>query len=180
MRYLEVRRHTMRHKPGVHLNRAGVVLARQVGMTMGRFDLVITSQLERAYETALAMGYAVDRQDDRLSSITDGVLDELDWDAGFATWGRAVKLAGLAALFARSQAAVWREIMEGLPEENSALIVTHGGMIEAGAVAALPDANHAAWGGFCDYCEGVRLSFDNGLFQDLQVLRVPFSLTTYS
>ena len=36
MRYLEVRRHTMRTKPGEHLSQAGVDLARRVGEGMDR------------------------------------------------------------------------------------------------------------------------------------------------
>lgn len=35
----------------------------------------------------------------------------------------------------------------------------------------LPDANHAAWGGYCNYCEGVRLGFDGERFVGVQVVR---------
>lgn len=62
MRVLEVRRHTMRSKPGKHLSQAGVSLARHVGETMGSFDRVVTSTLARAFETAIAMGFAVDER----------------------------------------------------------------------------------------------------------------------
>lgn len=59
VRTIEHRRHTMRAKPGQHLNQAGVDLARRVGDGMGRFDRVVTSRLPRAFETAIAMGYAI-------------------------------------------------------------------------------------------------------------------------
>ncbi|MBZ0278386.1 MAG: hypothetical protein K8I60_19725, partial [Anaerolineae bacterium] len=71
MRYLEMRRHTIRIKPGQHLSQAGVTLARRVGETIGPFDRVITSTIPRAYETAIAMGFAVDEQLDEL-----GTMDE--------------------------------------------------------------------------------------------------------
>ena len=59
MRIIEHRRHTMRVTPGDHLSRAGVDLARRVGETMGRYDLVVTSPVARAFETAIAMGFTV-------------------------------------------------------------------------------------------------------------------------
>ena len=45
-------------------------------------------------------------------------------------------------------------------------------MIEAGTVAALPNADHAAWGTGIGYCEGVRLGFDRNDFVEAEILRV--------
>ena len=59
MKYLELRRHSKRVIPGDHLSQAGVNLARRVGEAMGPFGLVITSTLPRAFQTAIAMGFAV-------------------------------------------------------------------------------------------------------------------------
>tara|TARA_B100000315_G_C14265232_1_gene446099 strand:+ start:124 stop:297 length:174 start_codon:yes stop_codon:yes gene_type:complete len=42
MRTLEVRRHTMRRKPGQHLSQDGIELARVVGDQSDSFDLDIT------------------------------------------------------------------------------------------------------------------------------------------
>ena len=64
-----------------------------------------------------------------------------------------------------------REIAESLDDGQSALLVSHGGMIEAGAVAALPDADHQGWGAGLGYCEGVRLSFDGTNFTSAEILR---------
>ena len=55
MKTLEVRRHTMRRKPGAHLSQDGIALARLVGGTAGPFSLVVTSTIPRAIETAIAM-----------------------------------------------------------------------------------------------------------------------------
>src|SRR4051812_18346376 len=79
VRTIEHRRHTMRAKPGQHLTQEGVDLARRVGDGMGRFDRVVTSRVPRAYETAIAMGYAVDEQVEALSATPAGVGAEGDW-----------------------------------------------------------------------------------------------------
>jgi len=62
MKILEIRRHSIRSKPGDHLSQQGVALARKIGEGMGPFAFVTTSTLPRAFETAIAMGFAVDEQ----------------------------------------------------------------------------------------------------------------------
>ena len=74
----------MRTPPSEHLSREGVDLARRVGATLGSYDLVVTSDLPRAIETAIVMGYAVDRYFTMLFSMM--LADtEVDWTGG---WGR--------------------------------------------------------------------------------------------
>ncbi len=173
MKYLEVRRHTMRQKPGKHLSQAGVELARRIGKASDRFDRVFSSPKPRAIETAIAMGYAVDREIEGLGldAVEDKVWEELEGEAGFDGWGRQVKKSKLLVNFGKSQAKIWQESLEALPEGDRGLMITHGGFIEAGAVGLLPDANHPKWGGFCDYCEGVAVSFDGKAYK-LKILRV--------
>jgi len=172
MRYLEVRRHTMRDKPGQHLSQAGVSLARQVGDGMGPFNRVITSTVPRAFETAIAMGFAVNEQYEQLNMMGDDVDAEINWSAGFPEFARVTRQNGATARFAKVQSELWRSIAEALPDGGSALIITHGGIVEAGAVACLPDADHDIWGKNCDYCEGVRLDFNGGEFTSIEILRV--------
>src|SRR4051812_41754146 len=138
MRYLEVRRHTMRTKPGEHLSQAGVDLARRVGEGLGPFARVVTTRAPRAFETAIAMGYAVDAQPGDFPQLDAEGESEVAWDAGYAAWCRAVGLGGGAARYAQREAACWRAIVEAVPEGGSALLVTHGGVIEAGAAGCLP------------------------------------------
>ena len=68
MKTIEIRRHSIRTIPGDHLNQTGVSLARMVGENLGPFDRVITSTLPRAFETAIAMGFAVDEQNELMST----------------------------------------------------------------------------------------------------------------
>jgi broad specificity phosphatase PhoE len=172
MRYLEARRHTMRLKPGQHLSQAGVTLARRVGEKLGPFDHVITSTAPRTLETAVAMGFAVDGEYEELYQMGDDVEEEVHWPASFGSYAFAVKLNGAAARFAKKQADLWRKINKTLPDGGATLIISHGGIIELGAIGCLPEADHAAWGSHFDHCEGVRLHFDGEKFVDIEILRV--------
>ena len=172
MRTLEVRRHSLRTQPGRHLSQAGVDLARRVGPHLGKFDRVVTSALPRAFETAIALGYAVDKQLDVLNESGNDVAAEINWDAGFAEWARVVKKVGAAARFAQVQASAWRSIAATLPKNGRALIITHGGFIEAGTAACLPRNTVIELGSFCNYCEGVRLTFAGDTVTNIEILRV--------
>jgi len=172
MRYLEVRRHTMRNKHGQRLSEEGIDLAEKVGDEIGPFAWVVTSTIPRAIETAVAMGYDVDEQYDELGTMDEGVDMEIRWPFTFAEAALVVRKGGAAARFARQQADLWRSIAEELADGESALIITHGGIIELGAVACLPNADHQAWGPDCGYCEGIRLTFNGDKFTAAQLLRV--------
>ena len=172
MRYLELRRHTMRTKPGQHLSQAGVSLARNVGEGLGPFERVITSTLPRAFETALAMGFAVDEQFDLLSAMPLDADEEIAWDAGFALLAQAVKRGGAVALYAGQLATLHYNIVQNLPENGRALVVSHGGIVELTAIGCLPDADYSTLGPGCDYCEGVLLTFEHDRFTAIEVLRV--------
>lgn len=171
MRYIEHRRPTMRTKPGQHLSQAGVSLARKVGEEIGPFARVVTSTLPRAFETAIAMGFAVAEQVAALSP-PDDVSAGIRWPATFAQVAEAVRQGGPAARFAREQAHVLQHIVAELPEGEAALVISHGGIVELAAIGCLPDADFAAWGEHCDYCEGVCLAYDGEQFVSAEVLRV--------
>ncbi|MCL4507052.1 MAG: histidine phosphatase family protein [Chloroflexi bacterium] len=171
MRYLEVRRHSVRVKPGKHLSQAGVVLARRSGEGTGPFDRVVTSDPPRAYETAIAMGYAVDEQMKELASFDDEVDAEISSDPDMQGIARAVRKGKAAARQSKRMAKLWHSIVEGIPDGGRVLVITHGTLLELGAIGCLPDADHAAWGAAFDYCEGVRLSYDGAAFTDLVILR---------
>ncbi|MDF2628895.1 MAG: hypothetical protein K0R39_2726 [Symbiobacteriaceae bacterium] len=173
MRIIEHRRHTMRVKPGQHLSQAGVDLARMVGQEMGPFDLVVTSTVPRAFETAIAMGFAVDEQTDLLASLPDGFEDEVAWDVGIARIAEVIRRnpGGMAAQFARHLAALHREIAARLPENGRALVISHGGIVEATAIGCKPDENYAAWGPAFGYCEGLRIYFSATACERVEMLR---------
>ncbi len=174
MKHLEIRRHTMRQKPGKHLTQAGVTLARHVGAGMGPFARVITSDVPRAFETAIAMGFAVDEQLADLATLGDEeVTAAIENAQTFADVAQAARRHKAVARRAHKLARLWAAIVEALPEDGAALIVTHGGVIELGLAGCLPDHDFSAWGALCDYCEGIRLTFDGRAFVSADLLRLP-------
>ena len=170
---IEIRRHSMRNKPGDHLSQQGVTLARLVGQNLGPFDHVVTSTLPRAFETAIAMGFAVDKQNELMSTYGDSVEWEVSWPSTPREYAKAIRKDGAAARYAHELADIYRQLADDLAEGRAALVINHGSVLELGAVACLPDADHESWGPHFDYCEGIRLFWDDGKFVSGEILRVP-------
>ncbi|HMB24282.1 MAG TPA: histidine phosphatase family protein [Anaerolineales bacterium] len=172
MKTIEVRRHSIRSKPGPHLNQSGVSLARLVGENLGPFDRVVTSTHARTFETAIAMGFAVDEQVELMSSYGDDVEHEVPWPQSFAAYARAVKRGGEAERYARQLASYYAALADYLADGRLALVINHGGVLELGVVAACPNAGYESWGGPVDCCEGARLYWEDGECVNAEVLRV--------
>jgi len=171
MKTLEIRRHSVRSQPGDHLNQTGVTLARLVGQNIGPFDRVVTSTLPRAFETAIAMGFAVDEQNELMSSYGSNVEREVPWPQPFDAYAEFVKRGSAAAKYAQKLAKVYRGIMEYIAEGRSALVINHGGVVELSVVECLLDVDFSTWGGPVNYCEGARLYWEDK-FIHAEVLRV--------
>ena len=172
MKTIEIRRHSIRSKPGDHLNQPGVTLARLVGENLGPFDRVVTSALPRAIETAIAMGFGVDELNELMSSYGDDVEREAPWPLSIAGYAEVIRKGGAATRYANQLVAVYAKLADYLGDGRQALVVNHGGIAEMGAVACLPDADHFAWGSHFDYCEGVRIFWEDGKWVSAEVLRV--------
>lgn len=172
MRTLEVRRHVMRRKPSEHLSQDGINLARLVGEESEPPALVATSNIPRAVETAIAMGFEVQETLEALGYLPDEVYREVGWPNPFTVVARAVAASTEVAGFAREQARLWRSIVERVGDGERALIVTHGSFVELGAVASVWQVDHGVWGEPIGYGEGVRLSFESSLV-GWELLRLP-------
>lgn len=172
MKTIEIRRHSMRMPYGQHLSQQGVSLARLVGQNLGPFDRVMTSTLPRSFETAIAMGFAVDEENELMSTYGSSVDAEASWPASPADYAAAIRKGGAAARYANELAEVYRQLAEYLADGRAALVINHGGVVELGAVACLPNADHATWGSHFEYCEGIRLFYEDGNFVDVEILRV--------
>ncbi len=172
MKIIEVRRHSIRSKSGDHLNQSGVTLARLVGENLGPFDRVVTSMVPRAFETAIAMGFAVDAQIELMSTYGDDVEHEVPWPQPFSAYAKAVQRGGAARRYAHQLADYYASLADYLANERAALVINHGGVLELGVVAAFPDADYESWGEAADYCEGVRLFWNDGKCMNAEVLRV--------
>ena len=172
MKTIEVRRHSILSKPGEHLNQAGVTLARLVGENLGPFDRVVTSTLPRAFETAIAMGFAVDEQVELMSTYGMDVEREVPWPQSFAAYAKRVRRDGAAREYGRQLTKVYARLANYLADGRSALVINHGGVLELGVVASLPDADYEFWGEAADYCEGARLYWEDGKCVNTELLRV--------
>ena len=172
MKTIEIRRHSIRSKLGDHLSQQGVTLARLIGENLGPFDSVITSTLPRAFETAIAMGFAVDEQNELMSTYGNAVEREAPWPLSLAGYAEIVSKGGAAAEYANQLSLVYSKIANYLAEGRAALVINHGGVLELGAVACLPEADHLKWGSHFEYCEGIRLFWEDGKWVEGEILRV--------
>ena len=140
---------------------------------MTAFDKVYTSTAPRAFETSIAMGFAVDQQIELLASMPEDV--EVSFDEGFGRFSSYIRKnpGSVVANLAKELSQFHLDVARSLQEGGKALLVSHGGFIEASAVRCVPGADHETWGPSCNYCEGVRLTYDEGSFKRCEILRVP-------
>jgi broad specificity phosphatase PhoE len=163
---------------GSHLSQSGVEIARAVGASLVQYDLVLSSCIPRTLETALSMGFAVDRQVQVVGYIPLEVHDEVGhhdlwaWDCPFEEFARLRDRGGPAARMGRIQVEAWIEALNCVREGGSVLIISHGRVIEAGLVTAVSGGSYASWGKPFGHCEGVRLNFDAGRFTDVDIVRL--------
>jgi hypothetical protein len=172
MKIIEVRRHSIRTKPSEHLSQQGVSLARLVGQNLGPCDRVVTSTKPRAFETAIAMGFAVDEQNELMNSYGNDVEREAPWPLSLAGYAEVVSMSGSAAKYANELAAVYAKLANYLADGRAALVINHGGVAELGAIACLPESDHFSWGSHFECCEGIRLFWEDGKFVQGEMLRV--------
>jgi broad specificity phosphatase PhoE len=180
MKSVQVLRHSFTKKGdsrdrGTHLSQEGVELARKVGDTLGSFDLVVASRAPRTAETAVALGYAVE---DELSypDVMDGTGIDFhawwDWPEPFAEVARIMSSNENASRAGDSIADIWSGIAHSVHDGGTALVVSHGGIMEVGVVAALPDADRTKWGMPFAHCEGFILTMDGERFVDVSFTRL--------
>ena len=181
MRWLEVRRHSLRKAGGgSQLSQAGVDLARRVGSATGPFACVGASVSPRARETAIAMGFAVDLELVPLVG-EDAPAAEMEankWDRAahpFAALAEIVRAGGPTHAFGAALLTLWRDVVMALPDGGAALAIGHSGQIETALVTCFPEADHASWGVPFAPLEGARLGFDGDppRFTTCEILRLP-------
>jgi broad specificity phosphatase PhoE len=172
MHTLEIRRHSHRNVSKPHLSQTGVDLARRAGEELGRFDRVVTSTVPRAFETAIAMGYAVDEQIEQLGTMSAAATAAIQWDAGFTAWLKAAQTSPAVAQYTHDMANVLHSIISALPDGGRALVISHGGIVEASVIGCVPVSTRFADDAACGYCEGARLIFASDAVIHFEVLRV--------
>ncbi len=172
MKTIEIRRHSIRSKTGDHLSQQGVMLARLVGENLGPFDKVITSTLPRAFETAIAMGFAVDEQSELISSYGDDVEAEIPWPQTFEVYAQAFSRGGAVTKYGKKLAKFYGELADFLADGRSSLVINHGGIVEMSAAACLAGTGLKVQGEAASHCEGICLYYEDEKVVRAEVLRV--------
>jgi broad specificity phosphatase PhoE len=170
-KFLEVRRHAKRHAPLANLTNEGIARVKQASACNRSYAHVVTSPIPRAIQTAVAMGHAVDEEDWTLGSMGALVGESIIFDAGFAAIQHAIRTDRTAGLYAELQALQLRHHLTQVEPGESVLVVSHGGIAEAGVIGLLPDVDLSGFGPSLDYCEGARLEFVDDRCTRIQVLR---------
>jgi broad specificity phosphatase PhoE len=159
-----------------HLAQAGITQARAAGEWFERFDFVVASPLPRAYETAIAMGFAVDMTDSGIQEHSEQLMRDVEWDEGYAAWATAYATRASVIAYVDHVGSLLREWLEMVPAGGSLLVVTHGGIVEAMAVGLAPGDDLVALGAVAGYAEGFRAVTEKGEGFELSALRQPDSL----
>lgn len=152
----------------------GSVGGGSVGRGASGMDHVAVGDLPRHLETAIAMGFAVDEQVAWPSGYVEGEVghhDQWTWEQPFVRYARLLAQGGRLHEVAQEHLGHWRRILDRVPEGGTALIVSSGGSIEPVLVAALPDADHAAWGGPLHHLEGATVVVEGGRFTGVRMRR---------
>lgn len=180
MKFVEVFRHSKRGE-GKGLSEDGRALARRARNVLSpQYDLYISSPRERARETMEAFGFDRYEVDEAFAAVNP-------WEPFDAEVLKLAKERGISALAACWQIpealnylrlqgetliGAMKRIARKLPEEGRALVVSHGGMIEAAALHACPRYELDEIGGELGLCEGVVFYFDDEKLLRVEVKRL--------
>jgi hypothetical protein len=135
---------------------------------------VAVSEAPRTLETALAMGLAVD---DVVGIAAANVSGEVDfhewweWPDQWAVYAERIANQPNFATYAAAQLQIVKRAVERVNDEDTALLIGHGGWIEPTVVAALAADQLQNWGPPFDHLEGVRLAETDGIFTVAAVYR---------
>lgn len=183
MKYVEVFRHSKRGD-GKGLSEEGRELARQArSLLASRYDLCVSSPKERARETMETLGFERYEIDEAFTALNpwepfDVEVSKLAKEQGIiplaACWEIPEALSYLRLQGETFLTAVKR-IARKLPEEGRALVVSHGGMLEAAALHGCPRYELSEIAGEIGFCEGVVFKIDGERLAGIEIRRMPRS-----
>lgn len=168
MRTIEIRRHSFTKKGaargrGSHLSRDGVAAARELGASLGPFDLVVASTSPRTTETALAMGHSVDELIEMPSPVETGEIEFhawREWPDPFATLRTRARDSTAVRAYIRREVELLLDASMTVGGQGRVLVVGHGGWIESVVAGLLEPPLTATAGGSFWHLDGIRLEID--------------------
>ncbi len=180
MKYVEVFRHSKRGE-GKGLSAEGRQLAlRARALLAPHYESIVSSPKERARETCEALGFERYEVDEAFTAVNpwepfDAQVSRRAKERGIiplaACWEIPEALSSLRAQGATFLAAIQR-VARKLPEEGRALVVSHGGILEAAALYGCARYDLAELGGEIKFCEGVVFKFQNDTLAGVEVNRL--------
>lgn len=180
MKSVEVFRHSKRGE-GKGLSAEGRELARRARSLLApHYDLCVSSPKERARETLEAFGFDRYEVDEGFTAVNpwepfDAQVTQLAKERGIlplaACWEIPEALSTLKMQGQTFLGAVKR-IARKLPEDGRALVVSHGGILEAAALHGCARYELAELGGEIGFCEGVVFNLDGENLAGIEVKRL--------
>jgi hypothetical protein len=92
------------------------------------------------------------------------IHDFLQWDQGYVEWAKAFQAEALIREYCNTLKYLMLEALESVPRGGKLLIISHGGIVEASMVAALPGEDFSGWGGPAGHFEGAELLVESDQF----------------
>lgn len=181
MKFVEVYRHSKRGE-SKGLSEEGRELAKRARALLApHYDLCVSSPKERARETMEVLGFDRYEVDEAFTAVNpwepfDEPVTKLAKEKGIsplaACWHfpdalRYLRLQGETFL-----GAILR-IARKLPEDGRALVVSHGGILEAAALLGCSLYELPELGGELGFAEGVVFKFEAEKLQRIEVKRIP-------
>lgn len=157
-------RHAHRIGKNPHISKEGLLYAQEVGKKLPSFDVVLSSVSIRAIETTIAMGF----------SITDTINFDFaspkepspDANLVYNTFKEYVIALSSSSYYKEFSANLVQLITNKIAQYSNAeniLVISHGGVIECSTIGFLPNLDYTEWGSSVTHCNGVKLSFNNGI-----------------
>jgi broad specificity phosphatase PhoE len=181
MKHVEVFRHSKRGE-GKGLSEEGRELARRARTLLAaHYDLCVSSPKERARETLEAFGFDRYEVDEAFTAVNpwepfDAEVSKLAGQRGIiplaACWEIPEALSYLRLQGETFLGAVKR-IARGLPEDGRALVVSHGGILEAAALLGCATYALESMGGEIGFCEGVVFRIAGEQLIEVELRRLP-------
>ncbi len=181
MKYVEVFRHSKRGE-GKGLSEEGRELARRArALLASHYDLCVSSPKERARETVEALGFEHYEIDEAFTAVNpwepfDAEVAKLAKERGViplaACWHVPEALNYLRLQGETFLVAVKRTARK-LPEGGRALVVSHGGILEAAALHGASRYDLEEIGGEIGFLEGVVFKLDGENLVGVEVKRLP-------
>ncbi len=181
MKYVEIFRHSKRGE-GKGLSEEGRELAQRARILLSpQYDLCVSSPKERARETLEAFGFDRYEVDEAFTAVNpwepfDDAISKLAKERGIiplAICWEIPEALNYLRLQGETLLGAVKRIARKLPEEGRALVVSHGGVIEAAALHGCARYVLDEIGGEIGFCEGVTFKLDGDNLSGIDVKRLP-------